>query len=38
MQLDEFTYTIAVRGWNVDDAIAIDVMARQIRDFIARDV
>jgi AcrR family transcriptional regulator len=35
MQLDEFTYTLAVRGWNVDDAIAIDVMARQIRDFIA---
>jgi AcrR family transcriptional regulator len=36
MQLDEFTYTLAVRGWNVDDAIAIDVMARQIRDLIAR--
>lgn len=36
MQLDEFTYTLAVRGWNVDDGIAIDVMARQIRDFIGR--
>jgi AcrR family transcriptional regulator len=35
MQLDEFTYTLAVRGWDVDNEIAIDVMSAQIKGFIA---
>lgn len=36
MQLDEFTYTLAVRGWDVNNEIAIDVMSGQIRTFISR--
>jgi hypothetical protein len=34
MQLDEFTYTLAVRGWDVNNEIAIDVMSGQIKSFI----
>ena len=34
MQLDEFTYTLAVRGWDVNNEIAIDVMSAQIQTFI----
>jgi AcrR family transcriptional regulator len=34
MQLDEFTYTLAVRGWDVNNEIAIDVMSAQIKAFI----
>ena len=35
MQLDEFTYTLAVRGWDVNNEIAIDVMSAQLKSFIA---
>ena len=35
MQLDEFTYTLAVRGWEVNNEIAIDVMSGQIKGFIS---
>jgi AcrR family transcriptional regulator len=34
IQLDEFNYLLAVRGWNVDRAIATRVMARQFLGFI----
>jgi AcrR family transcriptional regulator len=34
IQLDEFNYLLAVRGWNVDRALATQVMARQFLRFI----
>jgi AcrR family transcriptional regulator len=34
IQLDEFNYLLAVRGWNVDRTTAIRVMARQFLRFI----
>jgi AcrR family transcriptional regulator len=34
IQLDEFNYLLAVRGWNVDRKLAVQVMARQFLRFI----
>jgi AcrR family transcriptional regulator len=34
IQLDEFNYLLAVRGWKVDRALATEVMARQFLRFI----
>ena len=34
IQLDEFNYLLAIRGWNVDRALATQVMARQFLRFI----
>lgn len=34
MQLDEFNYFLAVRGWDVDHKLATRLMAEQIRTFI----
>lgn len=34
MQLDEFNYFLAIRGWDVDYDTAVDVMATQFRRFI----
>lgn len=35
MQLDEFNYRLAVHGWDIDPDMAVRMMARQIRRFIA---
>ena len=34
MQLDEFNYFLAIRGWDVDYDMAVEVMATQFRRFI----